>query len=204
MGLSKWLIAAVVVGISGNFALAKESPHEHKHASSGEEAEAGAALKEESIYNLKSELLNTDGKKVSLDSLKGQPVVISMAYTSCAYACPMILSQMQVLEKELEKKGVDKVRFVLVSFDPKHDTPNVIKNYMTKRNLSKRWNFYTATSDKSPREIATLLGIKYKKIDNVDFDHSFIITVLDSDGVIQGQQIGADKDPKDLAKFIKN
>lgn len=202
MGFSIWLMAAVVVGTVGSFAVAKESAHEHKHASPSEDAET--SLKEDSIYNLKSELLNTEGKKVSLDSLKGHPVVISMAYTSCAYACPMILSQMQTLEKELEKKGVDKVRFVLVSFDPKKDTPSVIKNYMTKRNLSKRWDFYTATSDKSPREIATLLGVKYKKIDDVDYDHSFIITVLDSEGVIRGQQIGADKDPKELAKFIKN
>ena len=41
-------------------------------------------------------------------------------------------------------------------------------------------------------------------IDEMDYDHSFIITVLDSEGVIKGQQSGADKDPKELAKFIKN
>jgi protein SCO1/2 len=41
-------------------------------------------------------------------------------------------------------------------------------------------------------------------MDDVDYDHSFIITVLNSEGVIQGQQIGADKNPKDLAKYIQN
>lgn len=161
-------------------------------------------LTEESIYNLNSELLDQDGKKIYLSSLRGQPVVISMAYTSCAYACPLIISHMQQLEKELEGQGKKKVKFVLVSFDPKKDTPLVIKDYAVKRKLSSRWSMYTATSDKAPREIANLLSIKYKKMDEMDYDHSFIITVLNSDGVIQGQQIGADKNPKDLAKYIKN
>lgn len=178
--------------------------HHHEAKTAPSATEDVKSLKDESIYNLKSELLTVEGKKITLDSLKGQPVVISMAYTSCAYACPLIVSHMQQLEKELNKKGISNVRFVLVSFDPKKDTPAVIKAYVEKRKLSKNWDFYTAASDKSPREIATLLGIKYKKIDDIDYDHSFIITVLDSEGIVLGQQSGADKDPKELAKFIKN
>lgn len=177
---------------------------EHHHPGDKVEATETVKLSEDSIYNLRSELLNSEGKKVSLDSLKGQPVVISMAYTSCAYACPLIIAQMQQLEKELDAQGKNEVRFVLVSFDPQKDRPEVLKKYSEKRKLGARWSLYTSVSDKSPREIANLLGIKYKKIEGGDYDHSFIITVLDSQGVIQGRQVGADKDPKELAKFIKN
>lgn len=200
------VIALSVISLSCGAQAVRATDHHHHHEEKPATATAESVkpLKDESIYNLQSELLTVDGKKIALDSLKGQPVVISMAYTSCAYACPLIVSHMQQLEKELEKKGQRNVRFVLVSFDPKKDTPPVIKKYVEKRKLGKNWDFYTAASDKSPREIATLLGIKYKKIDEMDYDHSFVITVLDSEGVIQGQQSGADKDPKELAKFIKN
>lgn len=200
------VIALSVISLSCGAQAVRATDHHHHHEEKPATATAESVkpLKDESIYNLQSELLTVDGKKIALDSLKGQPVVISMAYTSCAYACPLIVSHMQQLEKELEKKGQRNVRFVLVSFDPKKDTPPVIKKYVEKRKLGKNWDFYTAASDKSPREIATLLGIKYKKIDDMDYDHSFVITVLDSEGVIQGQQSGADKDPKELAKFIKN
>lgn len=188
--------------LSSGVVLADE--HQHHSEKKVENKSDETSLNEESIYNLNTELLDQDGKKISLEKLKGQPVVISMAYTSCAYACPLIISHMQQLEKELENQGEKKVKFVLVSFDPKKDTPAVIKEYAVKRKLSSRWVMYTASSDKAPREIANLLGIKYNKIDDVDYDHSFIITVLNSDGVIQGQQVGADKNPKDLAKYIKN
>ena len=199
-------IALSILSLSfvNEIALAKDHHHHHEEKTESSAVDSVKPLKDESIYNLQSELLTVEGKKVLLDSLKGQPVVISMAYTSCAYACPLIVSHMQQLEKELDKKGVRNVHFVLVSFDPKKDTPPVIKKYVEKRKLGKNWDFYTAASDKSPREIATLLGIKYKKIDEMDYDHSFVITVLDSEGVIQGQLSGADKDPKELAKFIKN
>lgn len=195
-GLSLFLIA------TSGIATAEE--HKNHSEKKVEQKSDANQLSDESIYNLHSELLDQDGKKISLDSLKGQPVVFSMAYTSCAYACPLIISHMQQLEKELDSQGKKKVKFVLVSFDPKKDTPAVIKEYAIKRKLSSRWSMYTASSDKAPREIANLLGIKYNKIDEVDYDHSFIITVLNSEGVILGQQIGADKNPKDLAKYIKN
>ncbi|MEK2646652.1 SCO family protein [Bdellovibrio sp. BCCA] len=195
------LIASLVSALSASAVQA----HEHEHHDKNETSEAvePAKLSEESIYNLGSELLDSNGKKVSIVSLKGQPVVISMAYTSCAYACPLIISQMQQLEKEVDAQGL-KARFVIVSFDPKVDTPSVMKKYAEKRKLSSRWSLYTSSSDKTPREIANLLGIKYKKMEGNDYDHSFIVTVLDKEGVIRGQQIGADKEPKELIKFLKN
>jgi protein SCO1/2 len=66
-----------------------------------------------------------------------------------------------------------------------------------------QWKLFTAKDDKAPREIANLLDIKYKKMENgMDYDHSFVIAVLSADGVVKGRQVGADKEPKDLAKFI--
>lgn len=191
------LFASVVL----NFGVAQAKDHGQHETTKPSEV---APLSEESIYNLKSELLDQNGKKVTLAALRGQPVVIAMAYTSCAYACPLILSHMQQLEKELDSQGKKNVRFVLVSFDPEKDTPEVMKKYAEKRKLSSHWAVFTASSDKAPREIANLLGVKYKKIDDADFDHSFVITVLNSEGIIQGQQVGADKNPKDLSKYIQN
>lgn len=176
--------------------------HHNHNASNVSKSAQQSKLSDESIYNLQAPLLDEDGKKVTLESLKGMPVVISMAYTTCAYACPMIIAKMQQIEKELDAKK-KKARFVLVSFDPKKDTPKVISEYKKKRKLDSDWTLFTAESDKSPREIANLLGIKYKEIEGGDYDHSFIITVLDSEGVILGQQIGANKDPKDLVKLLK-
>lgn len=175
--------------------------HEHHRGSSTEAAET-KVLSNDSVYNLGSTFINQDGKPAKLESFRGKPLVISMAYTGCVYTCPLILSQMQQLEKSLQEQGRKDVQFVLVSFDYHRDTPKVLKEYLKKRGLSSSWTLLTASSDKEPREISNLLGIKYKRMESGDYDHSFIITVLDSEGVIKGNQVGASSDPKKIMDLI--
>lgn len=93
---------ALVVAVMVSKAIA--SDHHHHLTEEGARAKS-VALNEESIYNLNSELLNENGQKVSLEQFRGKPVIISMAYTSCAYTCPLILSQMQRIEKTLAEAG---------------------------------------------------------------------------------------------------
>lgn len=196
-------VSSMIVALACMVLVAKAGAADrHHHHAPAAPAKDAAALSEESIYNLNSELLDENGKAVKLDKLRGKSVVISMAYTSCAYTCPLILAQMQQIEKKLAESGKKDVRFVLVSFDPEKDTPEVLKDYAKKKKLSGQWDLWTAKTDKVPREIASVLGIKYSKVEGGDYDHSFIITVLDKEGVPRGRQVGANADPKDLIKFI--
>ncbi|AHZ85102.1 SCO family protein [Bdellovibrio bacteriovorus] len=199
MKLSKVHFVAIAFLMAGPV---QAGDHDHHHHQAAPAAEKSKPLHDESIYNLNSSLLDEDGKVFQLEKYRGKPVVISMAYTSCVYTCPLILAQMQQLEKALAEQGKKDVRFVLVSFDPAKDTPKVLKDYAKKKKLSTQWNLLTSKSDKEPREIASVLGIKYSKVEGGDYDHSFIITVLDAEGVPRGRQVGAAGNPKDLIKFI--
>ncbi|WP_291515527.1 SCO family protein [Bdellovibrio sp. ArHS] len=163
----------------------------------------GASFPEDSVYQLNSTFINDSGQKVNIADLQGQPVIISMAYTGCTYTCPLILSQMQNVEKELLKQGKTNVRFVLISFDFEKDTPAVIKKYHANKKLSEKWSLWTSDSDKSPREVANALGIKYKKMEGGDYDHSFIITALDENGRIKYQQTGTEGSAQEMIKAIK-
>lgn len=165
-------------------------------------AAGGVSWPEGSLYDANIRLLNQNGEEVEWASLAGSPVVISMAYTGCTYTCPLILSHMQSLEEALKKEGKKGTRFVLVSFDHKNDTPAVLKAYLEKRKLGSNWMLLTAKTEKEPRLIGNLLGIQYRQVSDRDFSHSFIISVMDKNGVIKGKISGADKDPKELAKFV--
>ncbi|KYG64514.1 hypothetical protein AZI85_03610 [Bdellovibrio bacteriovorus] len=164
---------------------------------------SGAGFPDDSIYNLNSTFLNEQDKNVAITDLQGSPVVISMAYTGCVYTCPLILAQMQNIEKEMDKQGRTDVRYVLISFDHERDTPAVLQKYLANKKLSKKWSLWTSKTDKAPREVANVLGIKYKKMEGGDYDHSFIISVLDEKGRIKFQQTGADGKPSDMVQALK-
>lgn len=152
----------------------------------------------ESIFNLESQWTNQDGAGVSLRTLRGKPAVLAMVYTSCEHACPLIVEDIKRIEKALLEKTQTPFSFLLFSFDPARDTPEKLKAFATARKLDpKRWTLFQGNA-KSVRELAAVLGVRYKKDDAGDFDHSNVITLIDADGMIRHQQIGLNQDPTEL------
>lgn len=160
-------------------------------------------LKSKSLYHSKTQFENQEGKKVSFSDLKGTPVVVAMLYTSCQMSCPLTMADLKAIEKGLSPEEKKKVKFAVFSFDSENDTPKHLKSFSQKQNVDlSHWTFFHG-SPKSIRELAALLGIKFKKLDSGDFDHSNIITVLDQEGVIAHQQIGVRQNPDDSIQTLK-
>lgn len=143
-----------------------------------------------SIYNLPSAWKNQDGNDIHLVDLKGEVLVMVMIYTSCKAACPRLVADMRNIEERLPENTKGKVKMVLVSIDPKTDTPERLKAF-AKENLMDRdpWLFLTSSEDNT-REFAAVLAVNYKKISPLDFSHSNIISVFNKEGEMVFQQEG--------------
>jgi protein SCO1/2 len=164
--------------------------HDH-HSDVADEARVTSG---ESIYHLRSKWQNQSGEDVSISALRGQPVVLAMAYTSCQASCPLIVESMKKLEIDLSKKKIQNVVFAIFSFDSKRDTPDRLKSYAKSAGLnSNRWRLFHGTPD-AVSELAAVLGVRYKKDSQGEFDHSNIISLLDSEGIIHFQQVGLGKE----------
>ena len=160
-------------------------------------------LKSKSLYHSKTQFENQEGKKVSLSDLKGMPVVVAMLYTSCQMSCPLTMADLKAIEKGLSPNEKKNVKFAIFSFDSENDTSEKLKSFSQKQNVDlSRWAFFHASA-KSIRELAALLGIKFKKLDSGDFDHSNIITILDQEGVIAHQQVGIRQNPDASIQMLK-
>ena len=156
-----------------------------------------------SIYNLKSYWTTQDEKSAQLLIFKNHPVVLAMIYTSCKEACPLIVSDMQKIERGLNNDVLAQTRFVLVSFDPDTDTPKGLKNYAKAHGLDlKKWTLLHG-SQAQVRELAAILDVRYKKIKDGDFEHSNVISILDSEGVIKHQQVGLNQDPTETLDALQ-
>jgi protein SCO1/2 len=151
----------------------------HRH-----EAMEAAPPRGDSVYALSASLVDQRGRTVGLDLFRGHPVLISMFYASCPDACPLLIADLQRMERELPPRIKADLRIVLVSLDPERDTPDALQALARARQVDEsRWRLLRAPED-TVRDIAALLGVKYRRLPDGSFNHSSVITLLDPDGAI--------------------
>lgn len=162
-------------------------------ASAGDHANhqelAGAGFSAGSLYQLEATYTGDDGRPVSLGQLRGRPVVLAMFFASCTYACPMIVADMTRIRDGLPADLRDRAALVLVSFDSKRDTPEALNRYRKDRQLNAQWTLIRG-DDGAVRELAALLGVKFKQEADGQFAHSNIISILNAEGEVVHQRTG--------------
>ncbi len=147
-------------------------------------------ISETSIFNLTSEWKTEENKTIVLNNLKGKTLVMVMIYTSCKSACPRLVADMRNIEKKIPKYLQNKIQYVMISIDPETDTPKKLKAFAIENQMDgKQWTFLQGSIN-SVREFANVLAVKYKQISPMDFSHSNIISVFDSQGELVHQQEG--------------
>ena len=140
-----------------------------------------------SLYHLSSRWTDQDGTARDLASLRGRTRLIALVYTNCGYACPRTVANMKRIETAIPDAG-----FVLVSIDPERDTEGRLKEFMTGSRLDPARYTLLRGSDADLLELAAALGVRYRKVENGEFVHSNVITVLDAEGNIVHRQEGFD------------
>lgn len=160
-------------------------------------------LPEMSVFNLPATWTTQNNDQIELKDLRGKVLVMVMIYTSCKAACPRLVADMRNIEKQVPEKDLDKVQFIMVSIDPETDTPQNLKKF-SKENLMEgpHWMFLRGTPEDT-REFAAVLAVSYKKITPIDFSHSNIISVFDTEGVMVHQQEGLGVDNEETIDAIK-
>ncbi|MEN2487475.1 SCO family protein [Flavobacterium sp. B11] len=152
--------------------------------------ETNKEISDLSIYNLPSKWTTQNGKDIELKSLRGNVLVMVMIYTSCKAACPRLVADMRDIESKLEKKTKQHVKLILVSIDPKTDTPERLKSFAIENKMNQAPWIFLRSSEENTREFAAVLAVNYKQISPIDFSHSNIISVFNPEGELVFQQEG--------------
>jgi hypothetical protein len=93
------------------------------------------ALPSDSIYQLAVPLTDQNGRTFKMDERRGQPVLVSMFYTSCQFVCPMLIDALRDTEAQLSAQERARLSVLMVSFDPAHDTVAVLRSTADGRQL---------------------------------------------------------------------
>ena len=132
------------------------------------------------LYRLPYVWVDDQTQAQPLSRFRGKPTVITMAYGACQKICLTTLRRMEELQQIADRDNIE-VNFVVVSLDPKSDTPAVWRDYRKWRGLARQnWAFLAGSTDHT-RVLAGYLGIGYWFYDKHVL-HDFGITLLDSEG----------------------
>ena len=147
-------------------------------------------------------LSNHRGEAFTLSDLTGKWSFVFFGYTFCPDICPLTLASLRQFYNLLEDTGMaDDVQVVMISLDPKRDTTEVLKNYVTYFNS----DFIGATGD-----YADIYGVSrqmnvaftYTPIDDENYlvTHNGEIMLVDP----SGRDVGFFKAPHDPAAMQAN
>lgn len=159
-------------------------------------------LPADSVMQLRESFTDQDGRDFTLAGRRGQPQLVSMFYTSCPYMCPLIIDTGLGVDAKLAPAERAKLRVLLVSIDPGRDTPAALQALAKKRHLdTRRWTLARTDAD-GVRKTAAVLGVRYRRLADGEFNHSSVLVLLDADGRIlaRSTKMGANPEPEFLAK----
>ncbi|HEY0947125.1 MAG TPA: SCO family protein [Opitutaceae bacterium] len=150
---------------------------------------AAAELPPRSLYQLEAVWTDDAGREAPLAALRGSPVVLTMFFARCEYACPVLVHDMRKLRDSLPAELRDRARFVLVTFDVARDTPEALRAFRTAQALDAQWTLLRG-SPAATQTLAMLLGVRFREEANGQFGHSNLITILNADGEVVHQRTG--------------
>jgi len=144
------------------------------------------ALPGDSVYQLRPALTDQNGKPFDLAAWRGQPVLISMFYSSCQEVCPMIFETIHLTLAALTQAQRERVKVVMITFDPIRDTTAALTRMAKAHHCDAQWTL-ARPSEADARKIAAALGVQYRRLADGDFNHSSSIQLLDAEGRINAR-----------------
>jgi protein SCO1/2 len=162
-----------------------------------------AKFTDRSIYQVESAWTNDGHQQIRLGALAGKPQVVLMFFSHCTTACPILLNDLKRIRAALTPEEQAAVGFTLVSMDAERDTPDALAEYRKAWNIpDEHWTLLSGRPD-DILELATLLGIQFKKTADGQFAHSNVITILDARGEIVHQQAGLNEDINETVRVLQ-
>ncbi len=149
------------------------------------------------------DLIDQDGRTVSLASLRGSPVVLDFIYTNCPGPCPILTARQVRVQRLLTSRQRARVRFVSISLDPERDTPEALRAYAEALGADlESWSFLTG----APEEVSAVLdryGIGSFQGEDGKIEHIVATFIIGSDGRIARRFMGLEHGSDEIMRALE-
>jgi protein SCO1 len=148
-------------------------------------------------------LTDHNSHALSMDDLRGKPLVLSLIYTSCYQICPMTIRNLAtVVDKARDALGEDSFNVAVLGFDAYNDSPQTMIHFARKQGIDNRgWRLLSISPD-TINALSEELGFEFYSSPN-GFDHITQATVIDAEGRVYRQVYGEVFDTPLLVEPLK-
>jgi protein SCO1/2 len=146
------------------------------------------------------------GKLVKLSELRGNVVVLTFIYTRCPLPdfCPLMDRKFSELAQRIGAipERARQIRLISLSFDPEHDTPEVLAKHARIRGAAPPlWSFAVA-SHQELAKIAAPLGLYYDPGTN-EIAHNLCTAIIDPQGKLARLELGTARNKWENVDLLK-
>ena len=135
-------------------------------------------------------LTSQDGQPVSLGDFRGKVVAVTFVFASCTDTCPLLTDKMARVQDGLGPLFGKKIVFVSITVDPERDTPEVLKQYARNFGADPAGWFFLTGEPAAIRTVERSYGVFAAKTPEGDVDHTFLTSLIDSQGDLRVQYLG--------------
>ncbi len=140
-------------------------------------------------------LYNHRGEVVSLESYRGQRVVLNFIFTRCPVPtmCAAATARMMEIQQQARLRGLRDIQFLSISLDPDYDTPAVLRAYAAARGIdTSNFSFLTGPAG-AVRSLLAQSGVFVVPSAGL-WNHTISTLVIDRTGRIADRYEGANWD----------
>ncbi|MCA9938422.1 MAG: SCO family protein [Anaerolineales bacterium] len=135
-------------------------------------------------------LQDETGQRFTSEDLRGQIAVYNFTYTNCVSPCPdtdAVMQGVQARLGEVDTGGIP-VTLVTVSFDPRRDTPERLREYAARlRGEDENWHFLTGAPDRLKWMIGGGFSVFYDARDDGTFTFDPAFMLVDGTGILRAE-----------------
>jgi protein SCO1 len=150
-------------------------------------------------------LRDQDDRQATLSNWRGRVVAINFIYTRCPLPdyCPRLVSTFDALKRRFADRLDRDLMLVTVTFDPRYDTPPVLKRFALRHDADvPGWRFLTGSVADIAR-FCRAVGVQYWAEEGL-ITHSLQTAVVDREGRLQAVVEGKEFTTTQLGDLVED
>ena len=168
-------------------------------------AESGARVKEGDKMPT-FDLTNQNGERISLETFRGQPFVLTFIFTRCALPnfCPRMSNNFEELQTAIKdgSGALAETRLLSVTLDPNYDSPKILSDYSAFHHADRKiWSF--ATGGGKEIDSLTRAFSVYRQTEGGTISHGLATALINRDGKIEKIWRGNGWKPTEVTEAIR-